>query len=184
MLLRPEADQQEPGRWALLAGLALHQALSPFAPGIVLKWPNDLLLGAGKLAGILIDSQWEAGRASWVVIGIGANLAHAPDIADRPAARLPGPAPSPTSIAADILRQIDLWRARDMAAISQAWLARAHPLGTLLDVRAPQRRIAGVFAGLSPRGELLLEGCDAPISSAEIWPAQGAQSAAATGMPG
>jgi BirA family biotin operon repressor/biotin-[acetyl-CoA-carboxylase] ligase len=93
VLLRPDASVP-PGLYALLAGVALHEALSAYAAGLMLKWPNDLLLGGAKLGGILIDASFAAaGVPDWVVIGIGANLAVAPHIAGRETAALPPPAP-------------------------------------------------------------------------------------------
>ena len=56
-------------------GLALAQSLETFAPGpISLKWPNDLYVGPGKLAGILVEARWREGSLDWVAIGIGVNL--------------------------------------------------------------------------------------------------------------
>ncbi len=170
VMLRTASDGDGPGRWALIAGLALHTALAAYCPEIVLKWPNDVLRGNAKLGGILIDSQWQSGLANWVVIGFGANLATAPELEGRPAACLPPPAPPAKEVAAAILHYINRYQPCSMTDIRNAWLSRAHPVGTPLNVCTAQRCINGTFAGLSPHGELLLEGCDMPISSAEIWP--------------
>ena len=52
------------------------------------------------------------------------------------------------------------WRSADPAAFAQAWLARAHPVGTPLDVHSgPGERIAGTFDGIEPDGALRLR-CD------------------------
>jgi BirA family biotin operon repressor/biotin-[acetyl-CoA-carboxylase] ligase len=168
LLLRP--PPAPPGRWPLLAGLALHTALAPYAPDLMLKWPNDLLLNGAKLAGILIDSEaTPSGHLSWLVIGLGANLAAAPHIKGRPTASLPPPAPAARAIAEAITQTFDAYEHAPMAAIVEAWRACAHPIGTELDVLTPQRRITGRFAGLSPNGELLLEGEALAISSAEVF---------------
>ncbi|MEO7997831.1 MAG: biotin--[acetyl-CoA-carboxylase] ligase [Gemmatimonadaceae bacterium] len=56
-------------------GLAIAKAIEPFAEGsISLKWPNDLYVGSGKLAGILVEARWREGALDWVAIGIGVNL--------------------------------------------------------------------------------------------------------------
>lgn len=56
-------------------GLAIAKAIEPFAEGsISLKWPNDLYVGASKLAGILVEARWREGALDWVAIGIGINL--------------------------------------------------------------------------------------------------------------
>ncbi len=133
----------------------------------MLKWPNDILLHGAKLAGILIDSQ--PGPGGFVVIGLGANLATAPTLPDRATARLPPPAPSPATVAERVLAALDTWGAHETSSLVEAWLARAHPVGTLLDVRTPQRVVRGQFAGLTDAGALLLAGQAAAISSAEVF---------------
>jgi len=63
-------------------GLALAPTFDPFAEGTVqLKWPNDLLVGGSKLAGILVEARWRDARLEWVAVGLGVNLvspAHQP----------------------------------------------------------------------------------------------------------
>ena len=73
--LRP-ADPPAPSL-ALVAGLALLEAVEVAAPGVPLslKWPNDLMLGTAKLAGILLERSGDR-----IVAGFGVNLAGAPDI--------------------------------------------------------------------------------------------------------
>ncbi len=166
------AGRSEPGRWALLAGLAVLAALAPYAGGaeLQLKWPNDVLLEGGKLAGILIDSAMGPdGKVAWVVIGIGANLAAAPQIAGRAVANLPAPAPD---VAANILAALDHREGWEMDRLVAAWLAAAHPIGTMLDVQTPQGRLTAAFAGLTPQGALLLKDQEKPITSGEVFPHQ------------
>ncbi len=60
---------------SLRLGLAAAPILEAYAAGAVrLKWPNDLYIGAGKLAGILVEARWREGRVEWVAIGIGVNF--------------------------------------------------------------------------------------------------------------
>ncbi len=78
---------------ALRVGLALSDALEPFCAGrITLKWPNDLLVGAGKLAGILIEARWRESLPEWVAIGVGINR------------RVPASFPGAATVHADIPR--------------------------------------------------------------------------------
>jgi len=85
VLLRPAGETARAGPYALLAGVAVWEALASFLrepAALSLKWPNDLLLAGRKLAGILLESATGAdGAPAWLVIGIGANLASAPAIA-------------------------------------------------------------------------------------------------------
>ena len=62
---------------SLRVGLRLAAALDVLAGDRVqLKWPNDLLLGAGKLAGILTEARWSGPSLSWVAVGVGVNVTH------------------------------------------------------------------------------------------------------------
>ena len=66
-----------PARWGwlpLLAGLSVAEALRQY-PGLpaLLKWPNDVLIGEGKVAGILTE-RVESPRGPAVVIGLGINV--------------------------------------------------------------------------------------------------------------
>jgi BirA family biotin operon repressor/biotin-[acetyl-CoA-carboxylase] ligase len=193
VLLRPRnpAEEAGAGQWALLAGVALIEALERFsaAPyGLCLKWPNDVLSDGAKLAGILVDAAMMAGGriggsgTDWLVIGVGANLAAAPAIEGRRIAALvtpDGAPPSPVSVAQAFLARIEAWRAvlaRDgFAQIRDAWLRRAHPLGTPVTIKDALRIRTGVFAGLSAQGELLLSVGDTTraISTGDVLLGQG-----------
>ena len=172
LLLRPGPGQPEQRPWALLAGLALHEGLSPYTDGLMLKWPNDVLVGGAKLGGILIDA---AQADCWVVIGLGANLAAAPCLEGRVTTHLPPPAPTPAHVTADICAALETYLHWSTADLTEAWLACAHKLGTPLDVQMPDRHVAGTFAGLTPTGALVLDGYPQAIHSAEVFISQSKQ---------
>ena len=98
-LIERPRDQRALDVLALRTGLALADALEPFCDGrITLKWPNDLFIGAGKLAGILIEARWRESLPEWVAIGVGVNR------------RVPAAFPDAASVRADTPRD-DLLRA-------------------------------------------------------------------------
>nr|WP_321986798.1 biotin--[acetyl-CoA-carboxylase] ligase [uncultured Lichenicoccus sp.] len=181
VLLRPGAGLA--GRasvWPFVASVALHDAFA-MTPGhgqaLRLKWPNDVMLGERKLAGILIERAPPTGSdAGWLVLGFGANLARTPDLADRPTACLAelGETPAPRRIADRLLAALSArCEALDrdgFEAVRQAWLARAHPPGTPLAVRTPAGETVGSFASIAEDGTLLLEvgGSLARISTGEV----------------
>jgi BirA family biotin operon repressor/biotin-[acetyl-CoA-carboxylase] ligase len=142
---------------ALAAGLALIEAVEVAVPNLPLslKWPNDLMLGDAKLAGILLERSGER-----VVAGFGVNLAAAPTIDGRSTASLDGkirPQAFAPLLAASFARLVAAWRSAEPAAFVRAWLARAHPLGTPLRVHSgPGEQIAGTFDGIEPDGALRL----------------------------
>ena len=86
VLLRPALSMAQSSIFPLLTGVAVADAVAAFLPADtapVLKWPNDVLLGGAKLAGILIDAAPKGNSADWLVIGIGINLAEAPELPGR-----------------------------------------------------------------------------------------------------
>ena len=176
-LLRPGGKIAQAGIWPLIAGLAVADALAPLLPDpsrLSLKWPNDVLLGGNKICGILLDLAADPdGGLRWVVIGPGINLVVAPVLPDRKAACLRDEGvdpPPPEVFAQSLLAALGHWQAQPASAVHAAWLARAHPLGTALNVRYAGNELAGTFAGLSPEGHLLLrtETGTRIISSGEV----------------
>jgi BirA family biotin operon repressor/biotin-[acetyl-CoA-carboxylase] ligase len=150
-----------PQSLSLAAGLALIEAVDAAVPGLplMLKWPNDLLLGGAKLAGILLERSEDR-----VVIGIGVNLATAPQVESRRVADLGGrvtPQAFAPLLAGSMARMLTLWRTSPPDAFARAWLARAHPVGTPLTVHATvDDIISGEFAGIEPDGALRLRCAD------------------------
>lgn len=63
---------------SLRAGVALARVLDQMGdlPTIGLKWPNDVLLGDRKVAGILCEGRWQGGELGWIAVGIGLNIAN------------------------------------------------------------------------------------------------------------
>ncbi len=170
VLLRPQTPLAMAGRWALLAGVALHMALVETAPAAALdlrlKWPNDVMLAGAKLGGILIDASADArGCSEWLVIGFGVNLLAAPDVAGRQVAALSlhvAMPPTAPDLARALLFHLSHGRTGlhdddGFARLRAAWLERAHPIGTALTVRQGSGACQGYFVGLDDTGALLLE---------------------------
>ena len=152
-----EGDPQAP-TLALAAGLALIDALDTAAPAepFSLKWPNDLMLGRGKLAGILLERAEDR-----VIAGFGVNLAVAPQVDGRETAALAHrevtiEAFAPL-LAAAFARLLGAWRMSEPAALARSWEERAHPKGTPLRVhQGPGDVIEGRFDGIEVDGALRL----------------------------
>ena len=69
------ADARELDVLPLRVGIALAPVLDPFAGATVsLKWPNDLYVGRGKLAGVLTEARWRGESLEWIAIGVGINV--------------------------------------------------------------------------------------------------------------
>jgi BirA family biotin operon repressor/biotin-[acetyl-CoA-carboxylase] ligase len=149
---------------SLAAGLALVEAIDANVPGqpLMLKWPNDVMFAGKKLAGILLERNGDR-----VAVGFGVNLASAPALPDRQGASLGGkiaPQAFAPLLAGSFARLLELWRQSEPAMLAQAWLARAHPVGSTLTVHSTvHEKVSGRFDGLEPDGALRLRGDDGMI---------------------
>jgi BirA family biotin operon repressor/biotin-[acetyl-CoA-carboxylase] ligase len=118
---------------------------------LALKWPNDVLLGGGKLSGILLEMV-----RGVIIVGIGVNLVRAPDLPDRRTAALADiTAPPPledfaASLAAHFARRLEAWRTYGLGATLHAFLAQSlHAQGSPLTIHDTDGSVlSGSFAGL------------------------------------
>jgi BirA family biotin operon repressor/biotin-[acetyl-CoA-carboxylase] ligase len=78
VVCRP-ADAEGVEHLSLRVGLAVAETIErlfPDLPRLTVKWPNDLLLGGRKLAGILCEARWEGGTPAWVIAAVGLNVSN------------------------------------------------------------------------------------------------------------
>lgn len=160
---------------ALVTGLAVWEAVSSHLArraDAFLKWPNDLMVGSAKLAGILLE-----GLGDTAIVGIGVNLASAPDVAERETISLSALGRAPDrdvfaqELAAQFRLELERWRSFGMSPVVRRWIAAAHPLGTALSVSGSKDAITGEFAGLDEEGALklrLMDGSLRTIYAGEI----------------
>lgn len=160
-LILPRPAEGAAHELSLVLALALFDTTAQFVPAarLGLKWPNDLLLDGAKLSGILLERVGDA-----VIAGVGVNLVAAPALPDRPTialgAAMAGPPPAPRVFLARLAERLEAWRviwaSRGFAAIREAWLAAAHPIGAAIMASVGGKTISGHFAGLGDDGALLL----------------------------
>ena len=153
----------EPGHLAFLAALAAGEAVgASLPPGrhLSYKWPNDLMLEGAKLGGILIEAGRTPDGATLYAVGLGINVASAPD----GAAYLDATGARTTveqllfAVCRAYARWMEVWSARGFAPLRAAWLAGAHGLGGAVTVRFPDGSAAhGLFRDIDERGALLLD---------------------------
>jgi BirA family transcriptional regulator, biotin operon repressor / biotin---[acetyl-CoA-carboxylase] ligase len=172
-ILRPDCAAPRAAELGFAAALAVADIV-PAGREVRVKWPNDVLVDGGKIAGILLESAvGQSGQVQHVVAGIGVNVGFAPQL---PEMRYPGSALSGSvetaleKLAAALAARLAEWRREGFATVRAAWLAKAGPLGAEVDVKLGEGLVRGRFAGLDREGALLLETASGPrrIVSGEL----------------
>jgi BirA family biotin operon repressor/biotin-[acetyl-CoA-carboxylase] ligase len=136
--------------------------------GLTLKWPNDVLLNGGKLAGILLETLQKGGRVCGASIGVGVNLAAVPatDTLEPRAvppvalASVTGALVAPeeflTFLAAAFARYETQFATYGFEPIRRAWLDRAAHLGNEITARTGTSETRGRFETIDATGQLIL----------------------------
>ncbi|MYA87663.1 MAG: biotin--[acetyl-CoA-carboxylase] ligase [Boseongicola sp. SB0662_bin_57] len=167
LIWQPYATPAEAALRTFTASNALCVALAGKVPEerLSLKWPNDVLLSGGKVAGILLESSGAAERLYWLAVGFGVNLVEAPtglhDTAVPPACLRDA---GIDFAAEDLLARLAGAMAEGEALLDRegfgpvrdAWLSRAARLGETLTARTGTEEITGIFETVDEVGRLVL----------------------------
>lgn len=167
-LLKPGGNPAAAALRSFMAANALFEALalSVARDRLSLKWPNDVLLNGGKVAGILLESAGRAGQVDWLAIGIGVNLRGVPtDVkrTDFPPVSLEGEGGEPVDthellsrLASNIATEEGLFATLGFGPIREKWLRRAARLGEVITARTAKEEITGRFETVDEAGHLVL----------------------------
>ena len=175
VLLRPALSSAQLPILPLAAGLAAADAIAKAAQlAVDLRWPNDLLIGARKTGGVLVESKTEGSRVAFAVIGIGINV-HQHEFAAglaTPATSLDLEAGRPIGRQALLVALLESLeretRALGTAGAGRAIAARLEQVSTWLrgrrvQVHGPQA-CAGVTNGLDENGFLRVQTADGLVT--------------------
>jgi BirA family biotin operon repressor/biotin-[acetyl-CoA-carboxylase] ligase len=161
---RLSCPPSEAAQLGFAAALAIADALDASVDPrrVRFKWPNDVKLDGGKIAGVLLEAS-AAPRGVDLVVGIGVNLAGAPALAAdaaAPASALGGDAPSAEEMGERVAAAFETWRERwaerGFAPLRTAWLARAEGLGGPVRASLGSTSVEGVFEDLDADGGLVM----------------------------
>lgn len=157
---------------SFVASLALRDAfvaVSGHENAFALKWPNDVLLRGGKVAGILLESASAGSALSHLSIGIGVNLAAAPAESDVETGAVPPvsfrsalnvsvtPEAFLDALASSYARYETQFVTYGFAPIRTAWMANAARLGDVITARTAREEWVGTFREVDETGQLVLE---------------------------
>jgi BirA family transcriptional regulator, biotin operon repressor / biotin---[acetyl-CoA-carboxylase] ligase len=151
---------------SIAAGLAARSAIASVAGyQACLKWPNDVLAGEGKLAGVLCEAEPAApGAGTAVIVGVGVNLRVTafPDkvrgaslhavIAEPP----PAPAVLFASFLGELAARLDALQSMGSAGLREEWLAHAAGIGEAVTVHSAAGSVSGIAEGIDDDGALLV----------------------------
>lgn len=173
-VLRPEVGLADVSALSLVVGLGIARGLASIGIESRLKWPNDIVLASGKVAGVLLEMAAEADAVEWVVVGVGLNVrrdssspavgAAALEMAaylsdERAEIRI---APTLAAVLDGIAEVYGEWLAEDFGVLRDEYESRLSLVGESVTVRDRDGTIhsSGTVVGVDGGGRLRLAGSD------------------------
>lgn len=168
LLLVDPAPEAMTASLPLVAALGVYGAISRIMAShdgeIAIKWPNDILIDRRKVCGILLEAERLGDGRMAVVIGIGVNVATAPDGTPYPVARVSDyvagadPATLFAHLFETIAQEIAIWdRGRGLASTVARWRKAACGINERITVNLAHEQVSGIFVGIDDAGMLKLE---------------------------
>lgn len=161
------------GALSLASGVAVLRALRRLGfHGLALKWPNDIIHGAKKLGGILIDLRGEAAGPAYVVVGVGINLQLPAAVQDLLRAdgfeatdlasigMVPGRSFAVSALISELALALEEFGARGMSAFADEWQGADALAGRPVRVLQGEQTLEGLARGVDADGALLLDAGD------------------------
>lgn len=142
VLFRPAEATPLPLRYTMLASVALAQAIDTVAPRLraEIKWPNDVMLGQRKAAGVLAEALWLGPRLT-MIVGVGVNvnlgaeeLRQASPTATSLAAEMDGEEVDRCGLFGALIERLDVLERLPLAELRGLWSARLWGIGQRLTV--------------------------------------------------
>ena len=184
LILRPQVAASRLPELGLVTAAAVHAAVAarlPAAAPLQLKWPNDLLCGARKLAGILLEAELDAATgAALLLVGIGINVRSRQQLPGLPAevaARHIGcadlgdivaPTAYAAALAADVVdamqREVAAWQQDGLQPALRRWRDHDALAGREVRVDAAGGPLEGRACGLAADGRLLVQTADGQVA--------------------
>jgi BirA family biotin operon repressor/biotin-[acetyl-CoA-carboxylase] ligase len=152
----------------LATGVACAESIARFVPAaVMIKWPNDIVVGGHKIAGILLESR-AAEKGNDYVIGIGINCHQGRSFFDEYDLLMPatsideaaGARVNRNNLAIDLLNALDVWlrQARENESlVMERWRQMSTLLGEHVKIEHDQKRFSGYCVGVDPGRGLILQ---------------------------
>lgn len=168
LLLVDPAPRSQMSSLPLAVAVAVERAIARLMAGqmadIAIKWPNDILIDRKKVCGILLEAEPLSDGRLAVVIGIGVNVAYAPDHAAYAVTRISDyvAGADPEILFAYLFEtmadELAIWdRGNGIATTVDRWRQNACGIGERILVNLPREQVRGRFAGIDETGMLIVE---------------------------
>lgn len=183
VILRPDMEPEQVQIITLAASVAVVEGINKY-PGIVcgIKWPNDIITGSSKLAGILTELSAEPGHTNYVVVGIGINVNQEADDFDgeiknkaRSLRMLTGEKISRVKLLESILESFEeiyqLMLEGNTREIISRWSSCSVTLGREVKIVSRNIEYIGIAQAIAPDGKLIVkcnDGSLREISAGEV----------------
>ncbi|MEX0300834.1 MAG: biotin--[acetyl-CoA-carboxylase] ligase [Leisingera sp.] len=179
LVMRPEGAPDQAALRSFVAALAVYDAcvaVTGRSEGLSLKWPNDVLMKGGKLAGILLESAGRGQGVNHLFVGIGVNLIETPmQEWLEPGAVYPVSLLAETGVQVDpetfleavaegFARYEQQFSTYGFEPIRTAWLERAAKLGEVITARTAGSETVGTFETVDASGNLVLNTAKGRVS--------------------
>tara|TARA_R110002096_G_scaffold342687_3_gene535696 strand:+ start:14476 stop:15234 length:759 start_codon:yes stop_codon:yes gene_type:complete len=167
LIYETQGDIYGAAQLSFVTALAVRDTVFEFLQlqDIKCKWPNDILVDGRKISGILLESSTALGTGkNYMIIGIGINITHHPDVALYEATHINEQTGQEfcqadvfVKLAEKMAYWLALWEERGFDPIRESWLSNARGLGEQITVRLPNEQLIGRFVDLDRGGALKLE---------------------------
>ena len=168
LVMQPNCTPAFAAQRSFVASCALRRALTTYvdSSSLAQKWPNDVLLNGGKVAGILLESSGSGSNVERLTIGVGVNLGYAPkNVSDASFVPVGLADVTDQIISAEAFLEVLAAEFAEMehklvtdgfAEIRAEWIAHAARIGQVISVRTSREVHKGSFEGIDEDGNLLL----------------------------
>ena len=167
LVLRPELPFFECCQLSLLATVACSIAMAEQAEPLLelrYRWPNDVLLNRGKVAGISLSGELSGENVVWLVLGLNVNVFDHPPARGFAAASMREEGFQQydrevllSAYSRQLVSWLGRWSDEGFAPVKTAWLARGHGEHIPYEINLPHAKISGVFAELCDNGDVIIK---------------------------
>ncbi len=164
IVLRPPLPPNRVPPLTLCAGLAVCEVVNSLGPSASIKWPNDVLIGGAKVAGVLTEMSTRAQKLDSVVIGIGLNVnsdAFPPELTATSLLLASGRRHELPTVLGSLLFALNEWYElyleSGVAGLEGAFAKHSMLAGRGVRAKVGRELVSGMVAALGPDGSLIIE---------------------------